>query len=518
MRRILSPRSNPVAFAVLIGIAFLFGVQALRIAIGAAPPLDGTLDGADSYMRLVRVLECHGRCPGGLVLRSNAPFGEVLHWPFLEDWLLLGIAAPLRLVLPFRQAVVVAGYLWGPLLSILLVIGLVRIAARLVPTEFLWLVGLLLPTGLWVLLGFAPPAVDHHGFMALLFVLAVAAALPALSGEEDTGRAAVWTGIAVGVGMWESIEVLAAAVPLVGALGVQWIVRGRPGLARFHRTLFAVATLVLVVALFIDGPKPHRFAAEYDRLSIVHVLLFALVTTFWVGAAAVPSRTALRRALLAALGLVAVVGLTIVVFPAFARGPHALTAPELFPLWIECNHEFRPVLKHPVVMQVITLGPLLAVLPFCALRTARGAMSDRMLWGFLLAAYLWFGALAAFEQIRWTYYLHSLYPIALAALLAVLLKAARSLRPGVVVALAQVMMVVLFLLAPPLTFIVLGESTDARGQPVCGPANVAAALRATPHHSHDIVLASVFQGSRDPVPDRLRCRDRPVPQECRRHA
>ena len=258
-------------------------MQALRIAIGAAPPLDGTLDGADSYMRLVRVLECHGRCPGGLVLRSNAPFGEVLHWPFLEDWLLLGIAAPLRLVLPFRQAVVVAGYLWGPLLSILLVIGLVRIAARLVPTEFLWLVGLLLPTGLWVLLGFAPHAVDHHGFMALLFVLAVAAALPALSGEEDTGRAAVWTGIALGVGMWESIEVLAAAVPLVGALGVQWIVRGRPGLARFHRTLFAVATLVLVVALFIDGPKPNRFAAEYDRLSIVHVLLFALVTTFWVG-------------------------------------------------------------------------------------------------------------------------------------------------------------------------------------------------------------------------------------------
>ena len=122
-------------------------------------------------------------------------------------------------------------------------------------------------------------------------------------------------------------------------------------------------------------------------------------------------------------------------------------------------------------------------------------MPDRMLWGFLLAAYLWFGALAAFEQIRWTYYLHSLYPIALAALLAVLLKAARSLRPGVVVALAQVMMVVLFLMAPPLTFIVLGESTDARGQPVCGPANVAAALRAAPHHSHDIVLASVFQGS-----------------------
>jgi len=485
-------KSSPIAIAVLLGVAFLLVAQAIRLVTGNSP-LDGTLDDADSYMRLVRVLQCHGRCPGGLVMRSNAPFGEVLHWPFLEDWLLLGIAAPFRLFLPFRPAVTVAGYLWGPLLSVFLVWGLVRIADRVAPAGFLWLVGLFLTTQVWILTGFRPLAVDHHGFIVTLFVLTMAAALPALRGEADLGMSAVWTGLALGVGLWESIEVLVAAVPLIGALGLQWIAGGRSEMSRFHRTMFATAALVLGFALLVDGPHPHRLAAEYDRFSIVHVLLISLAALFWVVVARLPARTRLSRSTMAVLGMAAVVGITLTVFPAFARGPHALTPPELFPLWISPTTEYIPAIHHEAVWRVLSLGPLLLVLPVAALRATRGAVPDRMLWAFLLATCLWFGGFAAFEQIRWTYYIHALYPVAAVALLAQLAHAAGRFRVPLVIALAQVS-AVLLLLAAPIVAMVLLRNPATPGAPGCSPRETSDVVQSAGATDSVPVLAQVFAG------------------------
>jgi hypothetical protein len=77
---------------------------------------------------------------------------------------------------------------------------------------------------------------------------------------------------------------------------------------------------------------------------------------------------------------------------------------------------------------------------------------------------------------------------------ATLLSAARRLRPGLLVALAQVMAVVLFLLAPVLTFVLLPEPRDSSGPRACKAVAVAAALRTVHHRGHDVVLAEVFLG------------------------
>jgi hypothetical protein len=145
-------------------------------------------------------------------------------------------------------------------------------------------------------------------------------------------------------------------------------------------------------------------------------------------------------------------------------------------------------------MQVIVLAPLLLVLPYTAMRALRGPVPARLLAAFLFATYLWFGALAAFEQIRWTYYLHALYPIALTPVLADLILAARRLRVPILVALGQVVAVLLFVLAPPLAFVLLPQG-PATSMPGCSAADVAEALEAAPHDAHDIALASVFVGS-----------------------
>jgi hypothetical protein len=480
--------------AVAIGILALFGVQLLRMLLGVAPPLDGTFDGADSYMRLVRVLECQGSCPDGLVMRSNVPQGEVLHWPFLEDWLLLALAMPFRLLLPQREAVIAGGYLWGPLLSVFLVRAVLRIGARVVPAAALWLMGMLLATQLWTLMGFAPHGVDHHGFVTLLFVLAAMASLPALAGTGNADRAALGAGLALGVGVWESIEILAAAVPLAGVLGVLWIARGRRELARFHRTLFLVATVVLVIGLVVDGPRPHRFAAEYDRFSVVHVLLFVLATLFWWAMYALSPRLRLRRVLFATLGMLAVFGLTIAAFPDFARGPLTAVPPDLFSVWIGPTTEFMPALRHEAVWQALTIGPLLVVVPLCAFQSLRGASQQRMVWAFLLACFVWFGALAAFQQIRWTYYLHALYPIPLAALLAMLLAGAERLQPRLLMAGAQVMLALLFLTAPLITILALASPIESEKPAFCKGEEVVAALWARPQSTGSVVLADVFLG------------------------
>ena len=97
----------------------------------------GGFSGPDPYMRLARVLECKGgfTCSGGLFPRSNVPFGEVLHWPFFLDRLILALSAPFQFVTDFKTSVVVAGYLIGPLLGLVTFLALTASARHLLKTR-----------------------------------------------------------------------------------------------------------------------------------------------------------------------------------------------------------------------------------------------------------------------------------------------------------------------------------------------------------------------------------------------
>jgi len=82
-------------------------VQVMVLAVGASPVFEGGLIGTDGYMRLVRVelLQETGAWFDGRIPRSNAPYGDTLHWTRPLDVLLLGAAWPIRFksVLPSRR-------------------------------------------------------------------------------------------------------------------------------------------------------------------------------------------------------------------------------------------------------------------------------------------------------------------------------------------------------------------------------------------------------------------------------
>ena len=192
-------------------------IQVGAMVSGAWGPLDGTFKGPDSYMRLTRVLECAGGggCPGGTLFRSNAPYGEALHWPWLWDWVLIALSAPFRFFMDPRDAVVTAGYLVGPLLGLGTILLLTLAAARAGILRGLTAVGLLLMCQPYVTFLFAYTRPDHHGVQAALFSGGVLSAAAILSG----GRLA-WArmfGVLFGLGVWISTEGLISALPLLVA-------------------------------------------------------------------------------------------------------------------------------------------------------------------------------------------------------------------------------------------------------------------------------------------------------------
>ncbi|MBF0307809.1 MAG: hypothetical protein HQL41_19510, partial [Alphaproteobacteria bacterium] len=110
-------RRRTLALAALMVAAF----QIVLAGSGASPVLDGRLLDPDCYMRLTRVawlLDAGGWWDASMP-RSNAPYGEALHWTRPLDLLLAAGAWPLAPLLGLERAL----FVWGALISPLLLLA-----------------------------------------------------------------------------------------------------------------------------------------------------------------------------------------------------------------------------------------------------------------------------------------------------------------------------------------------------------------------------------------------------------
>jgi hypothetical protein len=100
--------------------------QTLMLARDDWGPLRGELFDPDAYARLIRVQELHdtGAWHSTMLPRSNAPYGERLHWTRPVDMLLLAGAAPLWPFIGFRSALHWSGVFLSPALHVLTLIAL----------------------------------------------------------------------------------------------------------------------------------------------------------------------------------------------------------------------------------------------------------------------------------------------------------------------------------------------------------------------------------------------------------
>jgi hypothetical protein len=482
------PDRSPLGWLIVLPLGCLVLAQTLLAWSGVTPVLDGLLADPDSYMRLNRVLALHegGSWFDSREWRINPPEGHVQHWTRALDLILLAGAWLLEPWLGFEQGLHVFGVLLSPIMLALCLIALAWAAAPLLDRDarLFACLALLMQPSVMAYSSLGRP--DHHSLLLLLFVLFLGQILRLLDGAREL-RLALAAGAVAALALWISPEALAFIAPGLAALGLGWLL-GQGGLARHQRNLLASATVCLALALAIERGPDALSAIENDRLSLVHVALFALLGLFWTvvpfrrdrthsafwqkRAARLGERPRLPRhrrsappgqvpalvlrALIAGAGVVALAGLMLAMFPALQAGPLGEVDPLYRQLRLERIVEIQPLVALDAfnaralgaaagrVIQVV--GIALVALPFLAFLVLR-PRPTRRLW-FAIALVLAVFLPLAWHQVRWSSYAQIALLLPYSAALAWLLHRLSRRLPGWSLALCRPLVILIALFWP----------------------------------------------------------------------
>lgn len=333
----------------------------------------------DSYMRMVRIEQLldTGRWFDERIERSNAPFGEELHWTRPLDVLVLIIWLPLS-VLGLQDALFWAGAAVGPVLLIATGLALGWAALPLVGASDrpLAMLGTL---GLPALLNYSLPGrVDHHVLLVMILVLAVGCLIRILTSNSKV-REPVLMGAWLGIGLWVSVEFLLHIAALLGLLVVAAIVSPR----RFATSTLLVSGALLVTAsaaTFVER-GPAFLTARYDSISAAHLGSLAVVAlAIWMFRGLSDRFTGGRNSRRVFLGLILFGGAIVAInrwFPPILMNPEQAYDPlvqsmifdrvsEMQPLWPRTGSDVPDLISQ--------LGPALLGIPiayFLAFRNRR---------------------------------------------------------------------------------------------------------------------------------------------------
>ncbi len=452
------PDRIPLGWLILLPLGILVLLQALFAWFAVVPVFHGELADTDAYMRLVRVLDLHasGDWFDARLLRVNPPEGHVQHWTRFLDALLLGGAWLLEPFLGFRTGL----HLWGVLISpVLLALAIVALDWATVPVLgrdarlFACLAFLLEPSiQAYTIIG----RPDHHSLLLALFVVQLGLTFRLLLRPER--RPALAAGVIAAISFWVSPEAVLAIAVTLGALGLYWLL-GDLRMSRVSRDFMLATTLTLGLALVVER-GPGLLVIENDRLSLLHVALFAAIGGFWTlvaradrrGAAAwaqraaraelsrpprpfePPPQAAGRRGLgkrlaFAVFGMGVIAAGMLTLFPGLRAGPLGPVDPLYEHLRLQLIVEYQPLIPgawlnagrfgeiaHRVVR---IMGIALVALPFLLLRPG-GDRPERRVWVAIALALVVFLPIAL-EEVHFATYAQALLVIPYAACVAWLL-------------------------------------------------------------------------------------------------
>ena len=369
----------------------IFGLWAvLHAMLGqtvAAPVFDGELLGPDGYMRLVRIGELQGGTGWyeSLIARSNAPYGDALHWTRPMDVIILMVATLASSFTNDAQALFFAGAVTSPIVAFFACIAMAWAARPVLGRDraILAVFIFLLQPGVlsYTMLGRA----DHHSLQFVAFILCIGATLRLLADRRSV-RNAIVAGISYGAALWVSIELLLLVGLCQATLAVVWLWRDR----LFTRNQVIVGGTFLattLVSLIIERPISGWFDIEYDRLSIVHVSLTAIVAGFWLAlyhnGHNNTDATLRTRMTTAGIAGIASLGIFGILFPDFFAGPFASVDPRILPIWHDQVAELKPLVPRDMkslgrFLFFIGAGPLcLIFLGVILWRERKHPASDR---------------------------------------------------------------------------------------------------------------------------------------------
>ncbi len=494
-------RDIDARYAFAVPAILAIGLQILLQASAGWPVLNDTLLGPDSYMRLVRVQELFDGAGwwDAASPRSNAPFGETLHWSRAFDLLLAALAAPLMTVMSGREALFIAAGLAGPLLHIAILAALIWATGAILTARQRLFVGLIYAVQLNLLFNLAIGRPDHHGLLLLLWLIELAIVIKMLAGE--TGRHwPLLAGVVAAISLWVSIEGLFTVALFLAATGLSWLFghRNRAGRIALYCLVLSV---FCAVAIGIEYSSSHWLKPRYDELSVVHVVLFTLLWLFWsICAGLIYSRYFFLRFFVALTGGILSAIVLFVLYPKFFAGPMADVHPRVLSEWFKFNAEVGPLFqfgRSGFVSPLLLSYGLLFIVAFiyAAWQAARVGPDSRPVWLLLAGLLLVTMAMTVLEK-RWGGYFHILAAIPIGALLYDLLRglADRALALRIF---GRMFLLLIFMLLPPFAAIVAQMSSrpgTGRGGQRCDVAAMAGFLESRFGGENKIILASNFRG------------------------
>lgn len=473
-------------------VLLCFGLALLVDLVVGGRMLPGVLAGGlvnpDSYMRLVRLDEIlTSQQVIDSVMRDGSGRGTQLHWSHLIESLLVLLALPLRLFLPWKEAVHAAGAAFGPLSMGAMGVALAWAAAPLAGRRFLWLAavlgGLAQPLAAYAI----PGVVHHHLALALVAVMLAGwghRALGAWPRERRPG-AGLALGAWAGLGLWFTAEAVPFVLLAFGFAWLGWLVAREPArlvqAAVIRAAAFGFGAVVLG-AFAADPPVDGgRWFVAFDRISVVYVVLVGCTTV--AALLTVPLQVLrLRPAAQFMAGGVAgagALGVWFAVYPQLFRGAAGLVAPEEYAAMLGSIAEMQPLQGISDLLAFLLTG-LIGVVAVVVLVWRSGSVVG---WAAAAAAVLM--VVAGFGHLRLT-----AYPAALgAAMLPVALTQVSTLlarRSETVAALARVGLLAVAVLVPLMGVVAGGSVAAPRG--ACNLAAAAVLLRG---HAGRVVLSDV---------------------------
>jgi len=362
----------PVSWLAVLSLWAL--LQVVLATMSTTSVFHGLLPGPDEYMRLVRVAALHdgGGWYDGVIARSNAPYGDSLHWTRPLDMLLLGGAAIFSLFMSTKDALFAAGVIISPILDLLGSFAVAWAFRPLLGRDRSILAAFIFLIQPCVLAYTVAGRADHHSLLFVWFALAIGGAIRTIA-YRPTTRSAMIAGTAYGLAIWTSVEMTLVVALCQAAAVFSWIrfphVRPRP------QVIAAFAFLaVMLLALVVEHPPGALLTVEFDRLSIPYVVIAALTLAVWAAIYALECRrpaafTPRRR--FVAIGLVGVAAVIVLLalFPGFIGGPYEGIDPRIETIWYAHVAELQPLM--PTTLDharqfLIFIGSAVVALPYAA--------------------------------------------------------------------------------------------------------------------------------------------------------
>jgi hypothetical protein len=498
---------DDLGWLLLIPLGCLVLGQIVLAWSGILPVLDGGLSDPDSYMRLNRVLHLHdsGNWFDSTYPRINPPDGHVQHWTRALDALLLAGAWLLQPFLGFHAGLHVWGALFSPVCLALMVLALNWASAPFLGRDARLIACLLLLLQPTVVAYSSLGRADHHALLLLLFVLLLGATARLLLEPVERWLPPA-AGAIMALAIWISPESLVFIAASLAALGACWLLGDR-AIAGRCKAILVWTTMFLALALLVERGPAGLFAIENDRLSIVHVMLFASLSLFW--AMVFPLEESYRldlryRLPLAAGGVVAVAGIMLTLFPTLIQGPLGIVDPLYRELRLERIVEIQPLIQPSRLAAgqygallgraVLMLGIALFALPFLALRLFSWPPAERAFWIVIAVALLLFLPLAL-HQVRWSGYTQILLIVPYAALIDSQLNRLKSQVAERPLSLMRPLLIVVALFWPVLATAALPRTEPETISEGCSIAEMAPALNRLANGRSMTILAHADLGS-----------------------